>query len=81
MAPTGAIGGCQDIRRVLRGSPVAVLGAIERWMFAVLDLDPVRLPAGAVGAIAVLGNHSLESDQVCVTKQVRTDLASFERRN
>ena len=55
--------------------------AIERWMLAVLDLDPVRLPAGAVGAIAVLGNHSLESDQVCVTKQVRTDLASFERRN
>ena len=50
-------------------------------MLAVLDLDPVRLPAGAVGAIAVLGNHSLESDQVCVTKQVRTDLASFERRN
>jgi hypothetical protein len=43
-----------------------ILNPAERRMLSVLGLDPAIRPAAAVGALAVLGDHALQSEQARV---------------
>ena len=47
-------------------------------MAPVLDLDPAVEPAGAIEAIAVLGDQTFQPHQADVAEQIRTDLALLE---
>ena len=55
-----------------------ILHPAERRMLPVLDLDPVPEPAAAVGALAVLGDHALQSEQAGMPEQIGSDLALLE---
>ena len=50
-------------------------------MTSVLDLDPVRRPAGAVGAIPALRHQALQPHVAGRPKQIRADLALLEGRD
>ena len=52
----------------------------ERRMLPVLDLDPSIETTAAVGAVTVLRDEPFEAHQAGMAKQVRPDLALFERR-
>ena len=52
----------------------------ERRMAPVLHLDPAVKPAATVGAVPMLRHQPLQAHQAGVPKQVRPDLALFERR-
>ena len=69
---------CLWVAERLRGSTKLILHAAEGGVGSVLDLDPVPELAAAVGALAVLGNHALQSQQAGVPEKVRPDLALFE---
>jgi hypothetical protein len=47
-------------------------------MLPVLDLQPVIAPAGAVGALAVLGDDTLETHAAGGVEKVWPDLSLFE---
>ena len=55
-----------------------ILNPAERGMLPVLDLDPAIVPAAAVAALAVLGDHTLQPHQAGVPEQVLANLALFE---
>src|SRR4029077_3746668 len=48
-----------------------ILHPAERRMLPVLDFDPAIGPTAAVDALAVLGDHALQSNQAGVPEQVR----------
>ena len=50
-------------------------------MAAVLDLDPIRRPAGTIRAISTLRHQPLKPHVAGSPKQIRANLALFERRN
>src|SRR5436190_23227725 len=52
----------------------------ERRMLPVLDLDPMRRPAGTIRPVFQLRHQTLQPHQAGVAEQLRTDLALFERR-
>ena len=74
---SGGVGSIVDRKRI---ALELTLHAGKRWMLPVLDLDPAIRPAAAVDALAVLGNHTLQSRQAGVPEQVRADLALLEWR-
>ena len=52
--------------------------AIESVMCPVLDLDPVRRPAGTVWTITAFRNQAFQAHVAGGTKEVGADLALFE---
>src|SRR4051812_42880312 len=48
------------------------------FMLPVLDLDPSRRPAAAIGAVAVPGDQALQPHPAGMTEKVRADLALRE---
>jgi hypothetical protein len=65
-------------RRCKCRSRERLLDPIHRRVTSVLDLDPVRRAAGAVPALAALGNHALQPELAGVAEQVWSDLALLE---
>jgi hypothetical protein len=51
------------------------LNASLTLAIAVLDLDPIRLRAAAVGALVALGDHALKAELAGLAEKVRADLA------
>ena len=47
-------------------------------MRAISDIARVVAPAAAVGALAVLGDHALESEQARMPERIGSDLALLE---
>ena len=46
-----------------------LLDPVQRRVFTVLDLDPVRRPAGAVAALAALRDHALQAELAGVAER------------
>lgn len=55
-----------------------VLDQPHRWVFRVLDLQPVRRRAGAIGAVPMFGNQPLEPEFASLAEQIRADFALLE---
>jgi hypothetical protein len=50
----------------------------ERRMHPILNLDPAIEPAGAIEAVAMFRDQTLQAHQASVPEQVRADLALLE---
>ena len=73
LSQTDGSGAC----RRAAGLTGLILNPAERKL-AVLDLDPMRRSSGAIGPVAMHGDHALQPHQAGMPKQVRADLALFE---
>jgi hypothetical protein len=56
------------------GGSKLIQHAAKRRMPPVLDLDPVGAAAGAVAALAVFGNQTLQAEQAGVPEKIRPNL-------
>src|ERR1019366_3448070 len=63
------------------GSYRRQFGSRHRRRVRVLDLDPMRRPASAVGAVAMLRHQAFQSELAGLAEQVRPDLPLLEWRH
>jgi hypothetical protein len=75
LGPLGVFGVPASVSWDLRHWSELLRHAGEGGVLPVLDLQPVIAPAGAVGALAVLGNQTLETHAAGGVEQVWPDLS------